>query len=103
MEYMLDFTFFKYRKLKKSSSEMSSEAKHLVPLFFEFCAFTIKYLKKKVWASSRHFEHQKNTLVKFFMMKRGRYNRAFLHIVAMSTVGIGVMIAPLLAEAYPIF
>jgi len=37
------------------------------------------------------------------MMKRGRYNRAFLHIVAMSVLGIGVMLAPILAETYPIF
>lgn len=37
------------------------------------------------------------------MMKRGRYNRAFLHIVAMTTIALGVMVAPMLAETYPIF
>lgn len=42
-------------------------------------------------------------LVKFFTMKRGRYNRAFLHFATMSVLGIGVLIAPMLADTFPIF
>lgn len=49
------------------------------------------------------FEGNKNTLVRFFMMKRGRYNRPFLHFATMAVLGIGVMIAPLLADTYPLF
>lgn len=36
-------------------------------------------------------------------MKRGRYNRPFLHITAMCVLGIGIVIAPFLANTYPIF
>ena len=36
-------------------------------------------------------------------MKRGRYSRPFLHIAAILVIGIGVMIAPFLADTYPIF
>lgn len=100
---MLHFPFFKYRKLKKSSGSFSGGMKRLFPVFFEFTSFTTAYLKKKVLIVSRHFEKQKNVLVRFFMMKRGRYNRAFLHIVAMSVLGIGIMIAPILASSFPIF
>lgn len=36
-------------------------------------------------------------------MKRGRYNRPFLHTGAISVLALGIMIAPFLAESYPIF
>lgn len=36
-------------------------------------------------------------------MKRGRYNRPFMHIAAMGVLGIGVIISPFLADTYPIF
>ena len=36
-------------------------------------------------------------------MKRGRYNRPFLHLTTMGVLGIGVLIAPFLAATYPIF
>ncbi len=100
---MLHLSFFKYRKLKKSSHSVSGGTKKLFPVFFEFTTFTIGYLKKKVLTVSHYFEKQKNVLVRFFMMKRGRYNRTFLHIVAMSVLGIGIMVAPLLAQTFPIF
>ncbi len=37
------------------------------------------------------------------MIKRGRYNRPFLHVSAMGVLGIGVIVAPFLADQYPIF
>lgn len=37
------------------------------------------------------------------MLKRGRYNRAFLHFSMMSVLAVGVMITPVLADTYPIF
>jgi len=49
------------------------------------------------------FEANKNSLVKLFTMKRGRYNRPFMHVAAMGFLGIGVIISPFLADTYPIF
>ncbi len=36
-------------------------------------------------------------------MKRGRYNRPFMHVAAMGVLGIGVIVSPFLADTYPIF
>lgn len=52
---------------------------------------------------SRIFESYKNNLVRLFTMKRGRYNRPFMHVAAMAVLGIGVIVSPFLAETYPIF
>ena len=35
-------------------------------------------------------------------MKRGRYNRSFLHFAVMVVLGIGVLLAPFLATTYPV-
>jgi murein DD-endopeptidase MepM/ murein hydrolase activator NlpD len=69
----------------------------------EFFGFLLYYGKKKLLIFSFRFEKNKNRLVKFFLMKRGRYNRPFLHLTTMGVMGIGVLIAPLLADTYPIF
>ncbi|HXS14578.1 MAG TPA: peptidoglycan DD-metalloendopeptidase family protein [Candidatus Saccharimonadales bacterium] len=68
-----------------------------------FSAFFFSYTKKRLFQTLFFFEGNKNTLVKFFMMKRGRYSRPFLHFATMSVLGIGVMITPLLADTYPLF
>lgn len=52
---------------------------------------------------SVRFEKNKNYLVKFFMMKRGRYNRPFLHLATMGVLGVGILIAPFIADTFPIF
>jgi len=36
-------------------------------------------------------------------MKRGRYNRPFMHVAAMGVLGIGIIISPFVADTYPIF
>lgn len=36
-------------------------------------------------------------------MKRGRYNRSFLHFSAVGVLGIGIILAPFLASTYPFF
>jgi murein DD-endopeptidase MepM/ murein hydrolase activator NlpD len=71
--------------------------------FSKFCKFFFLYLKKKVIILSVAFESYKNNLVKLFTMKRGRYNRPFMHIAAMGFLGIGVIISPFLADTYPVF
>lgn len=74
-----------------------------IVLFYSFFSFLFSYLQKKIYKWSLYFEKNKNTLVRFFMMKRGRYNRPFLHLAAMAVLGIGVILAPVLADTYPIF
>ncbi len=71
--------------------------------FSKFCQFFFLYLKKKVITLSLAFESFKNNLVKLFTMKRGRYNRPFMHVAAMTVLGIGVIVSPFLADTYPIF
>ncbi len=71
--------------------------------FSQFSAFFTKYMKAKIVYFSEHFEKNKNRLVKFFLMKRGRYNRPFLHLTAMGVLGIGVLASPIIAGTYPVF
>lgn len=72
-------------------------------LFGQYLVFLFFYIKKKIVRFGFFFEKQKNVLVGFFSMKRGRYNRPFLHVTAMVVMGIGVLIAPLIADTFPIF
>src|ERR1035437_11107119 len=65
--------------------------------------FFYAYIKGKVIRISIFFEAYKNALVRFFMMKRGRYSRPFLHLATMGVLGIGVISGPFLASTYPAF
>jgi murein DD-endopeptidase MepM/ murein hydrolase activator NlpD len=67
-----------------------------------FSLFFTSYVKKKIHRASMSFEKQKNLLIKFFLMKRGRYTRPFLHITTMIVLGIGIFISPYLADTYPL-
>lgn len=71
--------------------------------FPEFISFFYAYLKSKTIGFSLLFEANKNILVRFFIMKRGRYSRPFLHFATMGVLTIGVILAPFLASTYPIF
>lgn len=71
--------------------------------FPKFLIFFIGFLKTKIINFSIIFEGNKNVLVKFFMMKRGRYNRPFLHFATLFVLTIGVIAAPFLASTYPVF
>jgi murein DD-endopeptidase MepM/ murein hydrolase activator NlpD len=70
--------------------------------FRGFIAFLLSYVWRKLGRFSARFEKNKNYLVKFFMMKRGRYNRPFLHLSTMGVLAIGILIAPFIADTYPI-
>lgn len=85
--------------LKRTLNPVKSVTRELSE-FFDFFLF---YGKKKVMTYSVRFEKSKNKLVKLFVMKRGRYNRPFMHLTTMGVLGIGVLIAPFLADTYPIF
>jgi len=76
---------------------------HLRKEFFAFLGYLYTYTKKHIVGSSLYFEERKNSLMKLLMMKRGRYNRPFLHFAMMGVLAIGVLIAPMLADTYPIF
>jgi murein DD-endopeptidase MepM/ murein hydrolase activator NlpD len=69
----------------------------------DFIGFFFYYIRRKIVRFSVRFEKGKNHLVKFFLMKRGRYNRPFLHLTTMVALGVGILIAPFLADTYPIF
>jgi len=75
----------------------------LLTEFSSFNKYLYSYLKGKVIKTSVYFETNKNILVKFFMMKRGRYSRPFLHLATMGVLGVGVISAPFLASTYPVF
>lgn len=75
----------------------------LVSVFPDFIAFSSKYLKGRIFNFSEFFENHKNILVRFFMIKRGRYSRPFLHMSTMGALTLGVIVAPFLANTYPVF
>lgn len=87
-------------RLKKSFLEnLESYLKEF--LFFLKALFL--YFQKKLTTLSFKFEFIKNSVVRVFILKRGRYKRAFLHFGMLSFLGLGVLLAPILAETYPIF
>ncbi len=88
------------RKVKNTIRPFLESSFQLVTGFVRFLWL---YTRKKVITWGLFFEHYKNILVKFFLMKRGRYNRPFLHLIAMVVMILGVLIGPYLAETYPIF
>jgi len=72
---------------------------HDAHTFLDFLGF---YSRKKFIHSLVGFEGQKDILVRFLLMKRGRYNRPFLHISTMGVLAVGVLVGPFLADTYPI-
>src|SRR5260221_12887171 len=88
---------------KRSSHKFALWATIISKEIKEFFGFLFYYIKKKLINFSVRFEKNKNALVKFFLMKRGRYNRPFLHLTTMGVLGIGVLIAPFLANTFPLF
>lgn len=71
--------------------------------FVKFFKFLLYYARKKVIWLSVLFEKNKNILVKLFTIKRGRYNRPFLHTAAIGVLSVGVIVSPFLADTFPIF
>jgi murein DD-endopeptidase MepM/ murein hydrolase activator NlpD len=78
-------------------------AQKFIAAFPEFVNFLSHYFKEKVMGFSVIFETYKNILVRFFMIKRGRYSRPFLHLATMGVLTVGVLAAPFLASTYPVF
>lgn len=74
-----------------------------IKLFIAFCVFFATYIQGHIVQMVKWGESGKNILVKFFQMKRGRYSRPFLHFATILVIGLGVMVAPLLADTFPLF
>lgn len=89
--------------LKKHPLLVKNPINKFLIQFSQFTEFFSLYMKKNIVSFSIYFEKHKNMLVRFFMMKRGRYNRPFLHISAIALLGIGIMASPLVAGTYPVF
>src|SRR5688572_12614822 len=88
---------------KKAAEWISKSQTSLLTLFLSYIQFLFSYSKKYIFLWGLFFESNKNVLVRFFLMKRGRYNRPFLHLAAMTTMGVGIILAPFLADTFPIF
>jgi len=89
--------------LKKHPFLASNFIERFLIDFTKFTHFFSLYLSKKIIVISGIFEKNKNILVRFIMMKRGRYARPFLHIATISVIGVGILLSPLLSSTYPIF
>lgn len=89
--------------MSRFSTNISRARKNIFKELKDFFEFLFYYLKKKIITFSVIFEKNKNRLVKLFLMKRGRYNRPFLHLTTIGILCIGVLIAPVLSDTYPIF
>ncbi len=74
-----------------------------IKLINEFISFFVFYFRNHTIRMVRFFESTKNVLVRFFSMKRGRYSRPFLHFATILVLGLGVMVAPFLADTFPLF
>jgi murein DD-endopeptidase MepM/ murein hydrolase activator NlpD len=88
---------------KKRFLDLFLPLQKFISVFPDFLRALVAYLKGKVISFSIVFENNKNILVKFFMIKRGRYSRPFLHFATMGVLTIGVIAAPFLASTYPVF
>jgi murein DD-endopeptidase MepM/ murein hydrolase activator NlpD len=89
--------------IKFKFSALLAPFKRYFLAFNPFLAFLANYSKSKLVTFSLVFEKNKNILVKFFMMKRGRYIRPFLHTATIGTLTLGVIATPFLASTYPVF
>lgn len=73
-------------------------------LLFEFKGF-IRFLKiygkDKVLIFSENFEEGKGALVKSVLIRRGRRNRMFLHLSAMTLLTLGVIVSPFIQDVNP--
>ena len=88
-----------FLRLNRAKNTLFSQGK----LFWEFLTFLALYVQSHTFAFITFLEGIKNMLVHFFMMKRGRYSRPFLHFATILVIGIGVMVAPVLTDTFPLF
>lgn len=64
-----------------------------------FYSFLRIYFKDKILIFSNTFEGNKNRIVKSILIKRGKRNRMFLHVSAMTILTLGVVISPFISDS----
>lgn len=96
------FVFACLAQFGKLVTSTSARGRFLAKEFSSFLTFFGWYFRKKTMVALLAFESQKNMLVRFLLMKRGRYNRVFLHTSALGVLAVGVMVAPIIADTYPV-
>lgn len=67
--------------------------------FVAFLIFVNAYSTARILFFSKHFELNKNRVVKNILIKRGKRNRLFLHVSTMGVLFIGVLISPYLSTS----
>lgn len=76
----------------------SSSYRFLISEFKGFLKFLNIYGRDKVLIFSENFEGAKSALVKSVLIKRGRRNRMFLHLSAMTLLTLGVIVSPFIQD-----
>ena len=61
----------------------------------------LSYLNKKLHFSYIHLEENKNAFVSSLYKQRGRLSRKLIHTGMAGLVGVGMMIAPVIAQEFP--
>jgi len=61
----------------------------------------LSYLNKKLHFSYIHIEENKNAFVSSLYKQRGRLSRKLIHTGMAGLVGVGMMIAPVIAQEFP--
>jgi murein DD-endopeptidase MepM/ murein hydrolase activator NlpD len=73
----------------------------LLSEFIEFLAVVRWYTNKKIGIWGGRFEVRKDFLVDRLMMRRGVYQRPFLHVGMVILLATGMLLAPVVANTYP--
>jgi murein DD-endopeptidase MepM/ murein hydrolase activator NlpD len=71
---------------------------YLIRELVAFSSFINIYLKDKIIFASSRFEGSKGSLVRNVLIKRGRRNRIFLHISAMTVLTLGIIFSPYISD-----
>ncbi|MEK7165719.1 MAG: peptidoglycan DD-metalloendopeptidase family protein [Patescibacteria group bacterium] len=69
--------------------------------FGEFIRIAAHYVQKRGYQGWVWLEAKKDIVVSFLVTKRGIYQRPFLHSSFFSLIGVGIVIAPIIATSYP--
>lgn len=85
--------------VKNSTSRLSPQISIFLNEFGQFLSFSNIYTKDKLLIISSFFEGHKNTVVKGVLIKRGKRNRVFLHVAAMSILTFGVLLSPFISDS----
>lgn len=87
-------------KYKKTLSSIAFVFSFLKKEFGAYINFLQIYIKGKIFFFSEKFEANKSIIVRNVLIKRGKRNRFFLHISAMSILTLGVLVSPFIQDPF---